>query len=129
MSANKMPTATLDLSDTEVKRRTRYLTMAVFLSYLFIVCDGDIALLQQRNSSLTWFEEWSLHFEYKWGRTTTRIWDSVATDCAGNERAVNMSKRVWFLSRSFGQNISPKRMRDAWLTWFFQANFTFNTVL
>ena len=29
----------------------------------------------RRNSSLTWFEEWFLHFEYKWGRTLPRLRD------------------------------------------------------
>lgn len=75
MSANKLPFATLNLSDAEVKRRTGYPTMAALLSYLFIVCDGDVDLLQLRNTSLTWFEEWFMHFEYKWGRTLTRLWD------------------------------------------------------
>ena len=287
--------------------------MASFLSYLFIVCDGDITLLEQRNSSLTWLEEWFMHFEYKWGRTTARIWDvskeygpnsrdvemiisskysielkarqrwpmyasyeedkqlrkgkwnvkyanqrivmwdmtnidaygfsdadlqrltyskyyngnvfkggvftqlcgwigtadlwpggvsdtdynrkegylkrqehfanndevngavlpftnvydkgyrakmvawktgkqqvlqpvwaesdrrfgrnetllsaSVATDRAGNERAVNVCKRAWYVSRGFTQNMSPKQMNDAWMTWSFQANFMHNPVL
>ena len=313
MSADKIPIVTLNLSDAEVKRRTGYPTMASFLSYLLIVCDEDIILLEKHNSSLTWLEEWFMHFGYKWGRTTARIWDvskeygpnsrdvemiisskysielkarqrwpmyasyeedkqlrkgkwnvkyanqrivmwdmtnidaygfsdadlqrltyskyyngnvfkggvftqlcgwigtadlwpggvsdtdynrregylqrqenfanndlvnetvlpftniydkgyrakmiawktgkqrvlqpvwaesdrrfgrnetlltgSVATDRAGNERAVNVSKRAWFLSRGFAQNMSPKRMNDAWLTWCFQANFMFNPVL
>ena len=313
MSAKKLPLATLNLSDTEVKRRTGYPTMAALLSYLFIVCDGDVDLLQLRNISLTWFEEWFMHFEYKWGRTLTRLWNvrkyygpicrdikkvisakykiehqarqkwpmyasfeedkllrkekwnvkyanqrivmwdmtnvdaysfsdadlqrltyskyyngnvfkggvftqlcgwigtadlwpggvsdtdynrregylklqedfanndhvneavlpftniydkgyrakmvawktgkqhvlqpvwaesdrrfgrnetlltgSVATDCAGNERAVNVSKRAWFVNRGFTPNMSPKQMNNAWLTWSFQSNFMFDPVL
>ena len=89
MSADKMPIVTLNLSDAEVKRRTGYPTMASFLSYLFIVCDGDITLLEQRNSSLTWLEEWFMHFEYKWGRTTARIWD-VSKEYGPNSRDVEM---------------------------------------
>jgi hypothetical protein len=40
------------------------------------VCDGDVALVLKRESSLTWFEEWFMHFEYKWGRTLTRYRDA-----------------------------------------------------
>ena len=85
MSADKMPIATLDLSDAEVKHRTGYPTMAAFLSYLFIVCDGDITLLQHRNSPLMRFEEWFMHFEYKWGRTMAHIWD-VSKEYGPNSR-------------------------------------------
>ena len=30
----------------------------------------------KRESSLTWFKEWFMHFEYKWGRTLTRYLDT-----------------------------------------------------
>mmetsp|Transcript_2837 Transcript_2837/g.5151 ORF Transcript_2837/g.5151 Transcript_2837/m.5151 type:complete len:263 (-) Transcript_2837:324-1112(-) len=75
MTADQLPVADLNLSDDEVQRRTGFPTLFALLTYLFIVCDGDVELLQQRNSSLTWFEEWFMHFEYKWGRTLTRLWD------------------------------------------------------
>ena len=54
---------------------------------------------------------------------------SVATDHAGNERVVNVSKRAWFLRMGFAQNMSPSWMNDAWLTWSFQANFMFSPEL
>ena len=67
--------------------------------------------------------------DWRFGRNEALLTGSVATDRAGNERAVNVSKRAWFLSRDFAQNMSPKQMNDAWLTWCFQANFMFNPVL
>ena len=54
---------------------------------------------------------------------------SYAPHRGGNERAVNVCKRAWFISRGFQQNQSAKQLNDAWLTWSFQANFMFAPVL
>ena len=54
---------------------------------------------------------------------------SVATDRAGNERAVNVCKRSWYIARGLTPNMSPKRMNDAWLTFAFQSNFMYDPVL
>ena len=35
---------------------------------------------------------------------------SVATDRGGNERAVNVAKRAWFLKRGFQSHLSEKQM-------------------
>ena len=67
---------TLSIDDDEVKRRTGFPTLAALLTYIFIVCNGDINLIMRRDTSLTWFEEWFLHFEYKWGRTLSQLWDA-----------------------------------------------------
>ena len=69
----------LSIEDDEVKRRTGFPTLAALLTYIFIACNGDIGLIMRRNTSLTWFEEWFLHFEYKWGRTLPRLWDAEKT--------------------------------------------------
>lgn len=65
----------------------------------------------------------------RFGRKQTLLSASVATDRAGNERAVNVCKRAWFVSRGFIQSMSPKRINDAWTTWSFQSNFMYNPVL
>jgi len=65
----------------------------------------------------------------RFGMNDTLLSAVVATDCSGNERAVLVSKRSWFISRGFMQNMSPTQMNDAWLTWSFQANFMFDPVL
>ena len=70
------PIVDLRMRDSEVKRRTGFRTKEDLLSYIFVVCDGDINTVQMRSSSLTWFEEWFMHFEHEWGRTTTR-WDDI----------------------------------------------------
>ena len=76
VTATEQPKVTLSIEDDEVKRRTGFPTLAALLTYIFIVCNGDINLIMRRDSSLTWFEEWFLHFEYKWGRTLPRLWDA-----------------------------------------------------
>ena len=55
--------------------------------------------------------------------------DSTATDRGGNERAVNVAKRSWFLKRIFQKNSSAKLMDDSWMTWSFQCNFMYDPIL
>ena len=72
------PIVDLRMQDSEVKRRTGFRSKEALLSYIFVVCDGDIKTVQMRSSSLTWFEEWFMHFEHEWGRPTPRWEDVVA---------------------------------------------------
>jgi hypothetical protein len=45
--------------------------------HIFLLCVMVIiTLMLRQESSLTWFEEWFMHSEYKWGRTLTRYWDT-----------------------------------------------------
>ena len=69
------PLVSLDLPDSEVKRMTGFPTMGCLLSYIFIVCNGDFQVMTERKTVLSWFEAWFMHFEFKWGRTLTRIGD------------------------------------------------------
>lgn len=75
--AHDPPVLDLNIADSEVKRRTGFESLHTMLVYIFIVCNGDVAVVTKRNTSLTWFEEWFLHFEYKWGRTLSRLWDAT----------------------------------------------------
>ena len=59
----------------------------------------------------------------------TLLTAAVATDRGANERAVNVCKRSWYVSRGFQQNACPKQLDDAWMTWSFQSNFMFHPVL
>ena len=68
-----MPSVYLGMSDSEVKRQTGFPREIALLSYIFIVCNGDISIIKERKTSLTWYEEWFLHFEYKWGKSLTRL--------------------------------------------------------
>ena len=45
-----------------------------------------------------------------------------------NERAVNVCKRAWFISRGFQESAYPKQLNDTWMTLSFQYNFTFKHV-
>lgn len=75
MNTSFEPIVDLTIDDDEVKRRTGYISLDTMLIYIFIVCNGDVNVILSRSTSLTWFEEWFAHLEYKWGRTITRIWD------------------------------------------------------
>ena len=80
MTANIPPRVAPGVADDEIKRRTGFPTEGAMLSYIFTVCNGEIELVQQRHSSLTWYEEWFFHFEFVWGRTLTR-WVDAASEC------------------------------------------------
>jgi hypothetical protein len=47
---------------------------------------------------------------------------TVASDRSGNERAVNLAKRVGVLKRGLRPNESPKIIADVWLAWGFQKH-------
>ena len=63
MTSYAAPSVGLDVSDDEVKWRTGFPHLSGLLLYIFVVCDGDVALMLKRESSLTWFEEWFMHLE------------------------------------------------------------------
>ena len=54
---------------------------------------------------------------------------SVATDRSGNERKVNHSKLSDFLQRGLRSSSCPTRMNNTWLSWAFQTNFMYKSVL
>ena len=39
---------------------------------MIIICNADFERIQKRASSLTWFEEWFLYFEWSYGHTCMR---------------------------------------------------------
>ena len=64
-AAKAPPAVQLGMSNKEVKRRTGFPSEKALLTYIFVVCNGDISMIKDDgNSSLTWYEEWILHFEY-----------------------------------------------------------------
>jgi hypothetical protein len=83
--------------------------------------DKDLVILENENTPI--------NIDKRFGRKETLLTACVATDRAGNERAVKVCKRAWYVSRGFYPNMSPRRMNDAWTTWSFQANFMFDPVL
>ena len=71
------------------------------------------------------FAESDKHFN----RNKTLRSASMATNRGGNERAVNVSKQSWYVKRGFQPCSVPKQANDAWLTWSFQSNFMYASVL
>ena len=67
------------MSDSEVKRRTGFPNEKTMLSYIIVVCDGDVDKIKERQTSLTWYEEWFMTFEYVWNRSLTRVEDVEKT--------------------------------------------------
>jgi hypothetical protein len=69
------PGVLLGMPNAEVQRRTGFTDNSALLTYIFVVCNGDINTIKKRTSSLTWYEEWFLHFEYQLGRSLMHICD------------------------------------------------------
>ena len=66
------------LPDSEIKRRTGFTSEMSMLSFIMIVCNGEINIMRETASDvLTWYEEWLYYFEAVWGRTHTR-WEDLA---------------------------------------------------
>ena len=57
----------------------------------------------------------------------TVVSGSVASDCSG--RAVNRAKQSMILKRGLYKTGCPKHLSNVWLTWSFQSNFMFKSVL
>eukprot|EP00984_Skeletonema_dohrnii_P013209 scaffold5459_cov86-Skeletonema_dohrnii-CCMP3373.AAC.2 len=77
--ADDLPVVRPGVSDSEVKRRTGFPDEKTMLSYIIVVCNGYVGKIKQRQTSLTWYEEWFMTFEYIWNRSLTRIEDVTRT--------------------------------------------------
>ena len=66
----------MDSDADDVKRRTGFQLLKHLLAYIILVCNGDHDKMTEKTSTLTWLEECFFAFEYLWGRTCIRWWDS-----------------------------------------------------
>lgn len=59
------------MSDESILDKTGFKDEEAMLSYILVVCNGDInEMIKTTNSSrLTWFEEWLFFFDSVWGRS------------------------------------------------------------
>lgn len=105
---NDPPKVNLCIQDRDVQRRTGFPTLEHLLSYIFIVCNGEVDVITERRTVLTWFEEWFMHFEVKWGRTISRKMDFSETYGPG-EKYCN---RAIALKYNF-----ERRARNSWPTY------------
>jgi hypothetical protein len=71
----------LKMSDREMHARTGFQNELMLLAYIVIVCNGNGDRMTETCSSLTWYEEWFLFFEYKYQRTLSSL--SSATSIYG----------------------------------------------
>jgi len=76
---DESPVVQPGMSDNEVKRRTGFPNEKTMLSYIIVACDGDVDKIKQRQTSLTWYEEWFMTFEYLWNRSINRLEDVQKT--------------------------------------------------
>ena len=53
MNVHKTPWVGLDISNGKVKRRMGFPDLSGLLSYIFVVCNGDISLMLKRESPHT----------------------------------------------------------------------------
>jgi len=61
-----------DLTKKEVKRRTGFDDISLMLSFIVIICGGDMNVLTKTCSKLTWLEEWLLYLQYVYGHSINR---------------------------------------------------------
>jgi hypothetical protein len=64
------------ISDHEVQVRSGFRSLLQLLYYIAVVCDGNILMMVETTTCLTWFEEWFFFFEMLWGRSLQRWVDA-----------------------------------------------------
>jgi len=126
LAADSDPIVQLGTCDREVKRRTGFTCEAALLSYIFVVCNGDIKNVSKRSSSLTWYEEWFMHFEYIWGKSLTRIIDVEKEYGIGHKQieAILSAKveieyralKSWPTYASYEEDVSLRERKAKWKT-------------
>ena len=66
--------------------------------------------------------------EERFSTSETLLTENVATDRAGNERAVRYAKHSDYISIGLLSNESVETLCDVWLAWSFQTNFMYKSV-
>ncbi len=64
-----------DLVPKEINRRTGFCDLRLMLSFVSVVCGGDLTTMTRTSSMLTWLVEWIICCEFVWGRTILRYKD------------------------------------------------------
>ena len=90
------PTVLPSISNGEVKRRTGFGSAVDMMAYTITIYNGDLEKVCQRKTSMTWFEEWFMYFEWTYGQTCRRNIDMefVWKDDISNINAVKDDKVV-----------------------------------
>lgn len=95
MPWNCEPAVVFALDAATVKKDTGFANMLMLLRFVLVVCNGDIEVVTNRATSITWLEEWFLYFEWTWGRSVQRLVDieSKYTICEKTARTIIRQKR------------------------------------
>jgi hypothetical protein len=57
---------------TELQKPVQVLSRVFsLLSFVVVMRNGDLARMMEKDSFLTWFEEWFLYFQWEWRREST----------------------------------------------------------
>jgi len=115
------------ISDAEIKARTGFISLFAMLSFVLIVCNGKINTAIETVSSLTWFEEWMVYFQWLWGRENITE-ESLAMRFKTSRRTlvgvltsklelVLAARKRWPMFASFEEDIALQRQR--WSSYYF----------
>ena len=77
--AKRQPRVSPSISDIKVKQRTGFGGPIDMMVYTIIICNGDMEKVSQRSTSMTWFEEWLMYYEWTYGQTCRRNIDMEYT--------------------------------------------------
>jgi len=120
-----------DLTPKEVHRRTAFCDLKRLLSYVAVICNGDLKSLTTTTTALTWLEEWVLYMEITYGRTHTR-WEDYEKDWKlGKKRLRGIlrlkldveleTRRRWPMYASVAEDLKF-RNQETWPEHFPQKN-------
>ena len=108
------------LTPKEVKRLTGFEDLKHLLSYVTMICDGDMTTMTRTTSALTWLEEWVLCLEFVWGHCMNRCTDyetvykcrskSVRKVIRGRVRQILCMRERWPMYASYAEDA---KFRDA----------------
>jgi hypothetical protein len=87
VQASKVVIKIEDLTDFRVHMQTGFPSLLALLSFIAIVCDGDIDTVTKSETELTWLEEWYLYFEVLYGKTIGR-WVDAADKYKSSDRTL-----------------------------------------
>ena len=65
-----------ELEDEHIKNDTGFRSKLILICYIIVVCDGNIEVMCNTITKMTWLEEWYFVFERIWARATVRYYDS-----------------------------------------------------
>jgi hypothetical protein len=123
------------VSDSDYNRREGYLQkQQEFQESDLVEIDGKLEILPFLNVYDKGYQARTVAWKngnqgVRFNRNETKLSASIASDCGGNERAVNVSKRAVYISQGFRLNMDPEHFDIAWKAWNFKSIFMFKPVL